>query len=61
VARPIEEDGVTLVHKESRLPVLTAWAGAAATHGADGPIGTGFRGRAWLAGSSFDADFGQRP
>ena len=61
-ARPLEEDGVTLVHKTRLLPLYSAWAGAAVMGRDSGrAVATGFRGRAYLAGSVFDAELAQRP
>ena len=55
-ARPIEEDGVTLVHKTRLLPLYSAWMGAVVVGSDSGRVvATGFRGRASLAGSVFDA------
>ena len=61
---PVEETGVTFVDKQRLLPAYSAWAGAVSASPAMrelGPTATGFRGRAYLAGSSFDSQFGQRP
>lgn len=56
-SRPIEEDGVTFVDKGLLLPAFSAWAGATmlSRDTVGGALGTGFRGRAVLAGSAFDA------
>ncbi|HWO88364.1 MAG TPA: hypothetical protein VNL98_04360 [Gemmatimonadales bacterium] len=55
---PVEERGVTFVEKRRLLPVYSTWAGAAAAPPAIRALGataSGFRGRAYLAGSSFDS------
>lgn len=54
---PVEERGVTFVEKRRLIPVYSAWAGAAAAPEAIRQLGataSGFRGRAYLAGSVFD-------
>lgn len=54
VGMPVEEDGVVYIDKERQVPVFAAWAGAVAAPPAlraMGVTGTGFRGRAYLAGS----------
>lgn len=54
VDMPVEEDGLVYIDKERQLPVFAMWAGAVAAPpalGALGVTGTGFRGRAYLAGS----------
>lgn len=51
---PVEEDGVVYIDKARQVPVFAAWAGAVAAPPAlraMGVTGTGFRGRAYLAGS----------
>ncbi len=51
---PVEEDGLVYIDKERQLPVFATWAGAVAAPPALaslGVTGTGFRGRAYLAGS----------
>lgn len=56
--RPVEEDGVTLVDKALLLPAFSAWAGTTvfgAGDSAGARLAAGFRGRAYLAGSPFDA------
>jgi hypothetical protein len=56
----VREDGITLVDKQSLMPALSTWAGAVpATPDlrALGATGTGFRGRAYLKGSTFDSLF----
>lgn len=58
---PSREDGVTLVEKRRRIPVLATWAGVRVVPGDGGPpLATGFRGRAWLAGSPFDSTLGRQ-
>jgi hypothetical protein len=54
----VEEAGITLVDKRRLLPVFSTWAGAVAAPPAMRAIGataSGFRGRAFLGGSSFDS------
>jgi len=54
VDMPVEEDGLVYIDKERQLPVFATWVGAVAATpalGAMGVTGTGFRGRAYLAGS----------
>ena len=51
---PVEEDGLVYIDRERQLPVFATWAGAVAAPPAlraMGVTGTGFRGRAYLAGS----------
>jgi hypothetical protein len=59
VADPaVEEYGNVLVDKEKLVPVFAGWYGALAAPPALRAVGvtaTGFRGRAWLAGSAFDS------
>lgn len=57
-AQPVSEDGVTLVDKQLMIPVYSAWAGAVpapAEMRALGATASGFRGRAYLAGTVFDS------
>lgn len=61
-ARPLKEDGVTLIHRTRLLPMYSAWAGAAvAGRDSGGAVATGFRGRAYLAGSTFEAELAAQP
>jgi hypothetical protein len=56
--QPVEESGVTLVDKERLIPVYSTWAGAVPAPPelrAAGATGSGFRGRAYLAGTVFDS------
>lgn len=56
--QPLEETGITLIDRQLMLPALSSWAGAvsAPTHlRQTGATGSGFRGRAYLAGSVFDS------
>jgi hypothetical protein len=56
--QPVEESGVTLVDKQKLMPVYSTWAGAVAAPPAmraAGATGSGFRGRAYLAGTVFDS------
>jgi hypothetical protein len=51
---PVEEDGMVYIDKERQIPVYATWAGAVAAPPGLAPLGvtgTGFRGRAYLAGS----------
>ena len=55
---PIREDGMTFVEKARLVPVFATWAGAVPASQelrALGATGTGYRGRAYLAGSVFDS------
>jgi hypothetical protein len=55
---PVEETGLVMVDKERLIPAYASWIGAVAAPPplrALGTTGTGFRGRAYLAGSPFDA------
>ncbi len=57
------EDGITFVDKAKLMPIYSAWAGtalASATLRAAGATASGFRGRAYLAGSVFDSTFSRR-
>ncbi len=54
------EEGVTFVDKAKLMPVYSTWAGTALAGPAmrvAGATASGFRGRAYLAGSSFDSTF----
>lgn len=54
----VQEDGVTFIDKRRELPIYSTWAGVAMASGslrATGVTATGFRGRAYLAGSAFDS------
>jgi hypothetical protein len=56
--QPVEESGVTLVDKVRLMPVYSTWAGAVAAPPAmraAGATASGFRGRAYLAGTVFDS------
>jgi hypothetical protein len=58
---PSREDGMTFVEKRRLLPVFATWAGVRVVAGDSGPpLATGFRGRAWLAGSPFDSIAGRQ-
>lgn len=58
---PSREDGMTFVEKRRLLPVFATWAGVRVVAGDSGPpLATGFRGRAWLAGSPFDSIVGRQ-
>ena len=51
---PVEESGMVFIDQERRVPVYASWAGGAVAPPslrALGVTGTGFRGRAYLAGS----------
>ena len=51
---PVEETGLVYIDKDRRIPVFATWAGGVAAPpgmSAMGIRGTGFRGRAYLAGS----------
>jgi hypothetical protein len=51
---PVEETGLVYIDKERQIPVFATWAGGVAAPpgmSAIGIRGTGFRGRAYLAGS----------
>ncbi len=55
---PAHETGVTFVEKRRLLPAFSAWAGTAMATPALRALGataTGYRGRAYLAGSVFDS------
>ncbi len=57
-APPVEESGISLVDKQRLMPVYSTWAGAVAAPPemrAAGATGSGFRGRAYLAGTVFDS------
>lgn len=57
-APPVQEDGVTLVDKQLLIPVYSTWAGAVPAPPemrAVGATASGFRGRAYLAGTVFDS------
>lgn len=57
---PVQEDGITLVDKRLLVPVFAIWAGAVAAPPelrAIGATASGFRGRAYLAGSPFDSAY----
>jgi hypothetical protein len=52
--QPVEENGMVFIDQERRVPVYASWAGGAVAPPslrALGVTGTGFRGRAYLAGS----------
>jgi hypothetical protein len=56
--QPVQEDGITLIDKQRMVPAYSTWAGAVpapADLRAVGATGSGFRGRAYLAGSVFDS------
>jgi hypothetical protein len=58
VPMPTREDGISLVEKDRLLPVFATWAGVVAAPPelrAVGATSTGYRGRAYLAGSVFDS------
>jgi hypothetical protein len=58
--QPVEEDGVTLIDKARLIPIFSTWAGALAAPpdlAAAGIEASGFRGRAYVAGSVFDSAF----
>ncbi len=55
---PVEEAGMTFVDKQLLLPVFSTWGGAVPAPPEArvlGATGTGFRGRAYLAGTIFDS------
>jgi hypothetical protein len=55
---PTREDGMSLVEKERLIPVFSVWAAVVVAPPelrAMGATGTGYRGRAYLAGSVFDS------
>ncbi len=55
---PVNETGVTFVEKRRLLPVFSTWVGTALATPAMRRLGataTGYRGRAYLAGSPFDS------
>lgn len=59
----VQEDGVTFIDQRRLMPIYSTWAGAAtasASMRAAGATATGFRGRAYLAGSSFDSVLSRR-
>ena len=61
---PTQEDGVTYVEKGRLMPVFSAWSGAVTAPPElreVGATGTGYRGRAYLAGSVFDSLNTARP
>lgn len=61
---PVREDGIALVDKVLLVPVLSTWAGAVAAPPemrAMGATASGFRGRAYLVGSSFDSLYAGAP
>jgi hypothetical protein len=56
--QPTQEDGVTFVDKTRLMPVFSQWAGVALAPPelrALGAMATGYRGRAYLAGTVFDS------
>jgi len=55
---PTREDGMSLVEKDRLIPAFSAWAAAVAAPAGlrmAGDTATGYRGRAYLAGSVFDS------